>query len=207
MSIQLVAWALEQRTGSVSRKAVLLALANCHNHHTGQCNPRLKRIAKETDLSVSTVQRAIDGLVAMGLVERIQRKRENGSLTSSEFRFPTSPYGQDDQTPQVTVTSLEPEVEPEVEPNLAPASRNGYKKIDRDRIWDTFTDIFGPVTTRQNETLRGRLVNELLGAGATPEEMVRRAKTWPQHFDSATLTAPALVKHWDTLGRKPLRRR
>lgn len=93
--------------------------------------------------------------------------------------------------------------------NLAAAPRNGHpprrSKADLNAIWDTLTDIFGAPTTRTAETLRGRVVQSLAAAGATSDEIVRRAKTWPHHFDSATLTAAALEKHWDTLGLPPLR--
>ena len=213
MSIQLVAWALEQKTGSVSRKAVLIALANCHNHHTGLCCPSIRRIRAETECSESTVLRSLMDLETAGFIVREQRRRPNGSKTTTVYRFPHSEggYPQGDGTPTPTVKGLEPEVRTGREPNLAASPRNGHPprrtKADLNAIWDAFTDIFGPVTTANGDTLRGRLVQELAAAGATPEEMVARAKTWPQHFDSATLTAPALVKHWDTLGRKPLRRR
>jgi hypothetical protein len=46
----------------------------------------------------------------------------------------------------------------------------------------------------------------LVEAGATGEEVVKRAKTWPNHFEKATLTDRALEDHWDKLGRPPLRR-
>jgi hypothetical protein len=215
MSIQLVGWALETPCGSPSRKAVLVALANCQNHHTGLCCPSLKRLAAETEFSKATVIRALVDLETMGLIVKVERKRKNGSDTSNEYLFPLSPV-----TPPVshgatpggiTVRPPEPEVEPEVEPSAAPPPETNRPppngKADRDRIWDALTDIFGPVTTRTGETLRGKHVSELAAAHATPPDILARAKAWPLHFDSATLTAPALVKHWDTLGRKPLRRR
>lgn len=73
-------------------------------------------------------------------------------------------------------------------------------------IWDTLADIFGKPTTRTAETRRGKVVSSLRRAGATPDEIVARAKRWPLHFDKATMTDTALESHWDTLPRKPLRR-
>ena len=206
MSIQLVAWALETPCGSVSRKAVLLSLANCHNHHSGLCCPSLKRIAKETDLSVSTVQRALEALIEMGLVAKTDRQRGNGSKTSNAYTFPTTPYGHGDHSPLVTVTTPEPEVEPEVKP-LAASPRKPPTERQRNQVWDALTDIFGAPTTRKKEIERGKVVAELTQAGATYEEVIRRAKAWPNHYDSATLTPHALDKHWDALGKPPLRRR
>jgi hypothetical protein len=66
--------------------------------------------------------------------------------------------------------------------------------------------IFGEPTTRTACQVRGKVVASLRSARASPDEIVRRAKRWPLHFDTATLTDLALEKHWDTLDRKPLRR-
>ena len=77
----------------------------------------------------------------------------------------------------------------------------------RDLIWDTLEEIFGPAQTRTEQSLRGKAVSSLRMAKATPEEILRRAKAWPLHFGDVTLTQEALEKHYTTLGRKPLRRR
>lgn len=76
----------------------------------------------------------------------------------------------------------------------------------RDEIWDALGAIFGEPTTRTAEKVRGKVVSSLRYAHADPAEIEVRAKRWPLHFDRATLTDLALEKHWDTLGRKPLRR-
>jgi DNA-binding transcriptional MocR family regulator len=195
-----VGWALETPTGSVSRKAVLIALANATNHHTGLCCPSLKRLAAEADLSVSTVQRAIDALIEMGLVAKSERQRENGSKTSNVYTFPTTPYGHGDHTPLVTVTTPEPELRTRKEP-LAAAPRK------RNLIWDALTYVFGEPTTKTATQVRGKVCASLTAAGATPDQVVARASAWPAHFDSAVMTDLALEKHWDTLARRPLRRR
>lgn len=75
----------------------------------------------------------------------------------------------------------------------------------RNELWDALTEVFGEATTRSSQTLRGKVVSSLRAAGATPDEVVSRARSWPRHFDTATLTETALEKHWDALGRKPLR--
>lgn len=51
----------------------------------GQCWPGIKTIAKDLNLSRSTVKRALDDLYHADLVEKTQRKRENGSLTSNLY--------------------------------------------------------------------------------------------------------------------------
>jgi len=72
-------------------------------------------------------------------------------------------------------------------------------------VWDALVEVFGEPSTDTARTLRGKVCSSLTRAGATPEEIIRRAKSWPNHFTDATLTETALEKHWDALGRKPLR--
>lgn len=75
----------------------------------------------------------------------------------------------------------------------------------RDPIWDALTAVFGEPTTRTAQTLRGKVAVSLKQAGAGPGDVVDRARTWPLHFPDATLTETALEKHWDRLGRPPLK--
>ena len=69
----------------------------------------------------------------------------------------------------------------------------------RNEIWDTLTDLFGDPTTRTAQRLRGKMVASLRGAGATPDEILRRARRWPRIFPNAALTETALEKHWPLL--------
>jgi len=88
VSFQLLAWAVEQRTGSVSRKAVLLALANRANHDTGRCDPSVRRIADECEISENTVRACLKDLAAAGLIEVVQRKRDDGRSRTNHYSFP-----------------------------------------------------------------------------------------------------------------------
>lgn len=74
----------------------------------------------------------------------------------------------------------------------------------RNEVWDALEIIFGTPTTDTNRKLRGKITASLTRAGATEDEILRRASTWPHHFPGATLTETALEKHWDRLGRAPL---
>ena len=94
MSFQLMAWASEQRTGSPSRKAVLMALANAANHHSGKCHPSVARIAEETELSEPTVKRALADLAGAELIARKRRRRQDGSLGTYEYTFPPRDHGE-----------------------------------------------------------------------------------------------------------------
>lgn len=77
----------------------------------------------------------------------------------------------------------------------------------RNEIWDALSFVFGEPTTPSAVKVRGKVCAGLTAAGARPDQITARASAWPKHFDGATMTDLALEKHWDTLGRKPLRRR
>ena len=57
-----------------------------HADKDGTCWPGINTIAAGVSLSRSTVKRALDGLVKLGLVEKTHRWRENGSLSSNLYR-------------------------------------------------------------------------------------------------------------------------
>ena len=65
-------------------KMVYMYLRDRSNRQ-GQCWPGIKTIARELNLSRSTVKRALEDLYNAGVVEKRQRKRENGSLTSNLY--------------------------------------------------------------------------------------------------------------------------
>ena len=69
MSIHALAWALTVETGSPSRKAVLLALADRYNENESAAWPSVGWIARATELHPSTVRRAIADLLELELLE------------------------------------------------------------------------------------------------------------------------------------------
>lgn len=77
-------WAVEQRTGSAARKAVLMNLAD-RADEAWSCFPSQARIARETELGVRTVRRSLDDLEGMGLIRRERRRRKDGTWTSDRF--------------------------------------------------------------------------------------------------------------------------
>jgi len=92
----------------------------------------------------------------------------------------------------------------EVEKTKKPPAAAPRKRAPNEQ-WDALKVMFGEPTVPTAIRLRGKLAKELRDAGATFDEILRRGKRWPSHFENATLTETALVKHWDRLGRKPLR--
>jgi hypothetical protein len=198
----------------ISDRAVrLYALLGRYADASGESFASRRKLAERLRCSTDSVDRAVSELVDKQAVSVVERRREDGGRSSNLYTLLTIPPLQRGgrtvaEGASRTVAETKNESQIERETSLRQPSKNGNgSKADRDRIWDAFTDIFGPVTTRSKEQLRGKHITELLEAGATPDEMIKRAMTWPQHFDTATLTESALVKWWDTLGRRPLRRR
>jgi Helix-turn-helix domain len=74
MSFDAQAWARKIKTGSPSRKAVLMSIANRANDSDGACWPSQRRIADETEFSERTVREALKDLEDMDLIRRVKRR-------------------------------------------------------------------------------------------------------------------------------------
>ena len=55
------------------------------SNRAGSCWPGIKTIARDMNLSRSTVKRALDDLYKAGLIEKKPRYRENGSCSSNLY--------------------------------------------------------------------------------------------------------------------------
>lgn len=212
-----MAWAYEQRVGSPTRKAVLVALANAANHHSGLCFPSISRLAHETELSERAVRKALADLCDQGLIVRERTRNLDGTFGRYHYRFPQVERGAHPAAPRASgpaaPRSAEPEVrEPREDPSATPQGplAQGHESAhgpprSRNEIWDTLEHIFGRPTTESARSCRGKIVRSLQKAGASPDEIIKRAKRWPHYFGDAILTDTALERHWDVLGRPPLR--
>jgi pyocin large subunit-like protein len=85
MSLSAMVWALRVRAGSTTAKAVLVALADCHNDHTGDCYPSIQRLADICECSRRTVVRALEDLESAGLLTKRGRVGADGSQTSNAY--------------------------------------------------------------------------------------------------------------------------
>lgn len=90
MSFQAVTWAIAQKTGSPSAKAVLWSIANYANEDWF-AYPKQERIATDSEQSVDSVQKRNADLVACGLIRRIKLKRF-GRRTHDFLILQPSPY-------------------------------------------------------------------------------------------------------------------
>jgi hypothetical protein len=127
-------------------------------------------------------------------------RREKDRERKRALRRAERPQDSPQERPQERRTLKEVKEVKVEEPN-----GSSEKVRERNPIWDALVEVFGEPSTDTARTLRGKVCSSLTRAGATPEEVVRRAKSWPRHFDTATLTETALEKHWDALGRAPMR--
>lgn len=64
-------WAIRQRGLKSATKIVLWHLADCHNAHTGQCNPKQSTLADMCEMSRSTLNLHLKKLETLGLIKRV----------------------------------------------------------------------------------------------------------------------------------------
>ncbi len=83
MSFKCMAWASEQKTGSSTKKLILLLLADRANDK-GKCFPSHTTIANDSELSRITVIRNIKSLEEQGLLS-IKNRSNNGKKTSNVY--------------------------------------------------------------------------------------------------------------------------
>lgn len=84
MSTKCLSWAIDQTTGSHTRKLVLLLLADlADEQHT--CYPGREYLAERAELSDGAVSRALTQLAADGYVRVLRRARRRGGRTSNRY--------------------------------------------------------------------------------------------------------------------------
>lgn len=87
MSIHALSWALSQETGSSTRKAVLLALADRYNEDESAAWPSIAWIARVTEVHPRTVRRAIRELEELGLVYHVGWRGVRADRQTKRYRL------------------------------------------------------------------------------------------------------------------------
>lgn len=144
MSVRLVAWARNQRTGDPATQLVLLLLAD-HADADGLCWPSYRLLAADACISERTAMRVIRGLIEAGLVRKDASKgryanrywllagpehlRESGRPNGDRLSGSTVTNGE----PTVTQVSPEPSLEPR-EGARASSPEEGSRALPED-IW------------------------------------------------------------------------
>lgn len=86
MSYQATVWAATIRTGSPTLKALLLAVAN-YTDEDGVCFPKQITLAYDTEMSKRSVQRGLEKLRDLGIIEIAERFQDDGGQTSNLLRL------------------------------------------------------------------------------------------------------------------------
>lgn len=185
MSTHHVAWAMDQTTGSPSRKAVLVALAEYANGTTGKCFPHVATIAKRTELSEATVKRALFDLALDGYFTRTRDRRPDGTQGGYHYQLPlvrveavttSDPGVTVTPDPGITVTPHEPGTSLEPIPPVSPPVRKSWS-VDRQRVTQVEEDLARQVLGSWNE-----LTGQSLSATDHLGKIVMRLREHPDRM-------------------------
>lgn len=89
-----MSWAKRQRTGSATRKLVLLTIAD-YASDDGIAWPAQRTLAKETELNERSIRRALDHMEASGLLHREKRPPlPSGQMQSDRIHLNMNATGQ-----------------------------------------------------------------------------------------------------------------
>lgn len=207
MSIQAVAWAIDQKTGSAAGKVVLICLAN-YADEDGACWPSQKTIAEETELSERSVREWLQKLEDAGLLTREPRRRDDGYRAAdliclalknqpADFAGKANLTGKSRQSHrQIAPTLPEPVAAPTTfEPSVEPSSA-ARGKIDLDELQDRLLDAVGEGNIHPHGALDLSAILGLTAAGADLEtdilptiraraaRLTRPARSWAYFTDA-----------------------
>ena len=87
MSHYMTALAMKQKGLKPATKIVLYWLADHHIGTTGLCIPSQKRLAELCEMTDRSVRTHLEALETLGFIQVIERKRDNGSQTSNEYKL------------------------------------------------------------------------------------------------------------------------
>jgi hypothetical protein len=144
VSGQATTWAFSQPV-EPHRGYTLVAIAHCHNHNTGQCNPSLRVLAAMTKKSVRTVREDVAWLESNGYLRRQFRFHRQGGQASTFYVLPLGPRrhtaGREGGPPPPFELELEQESELK-HADLAVCAGEGHE------VMDAYEDIWGSSAER-----------------------------------------------------------
>lgn len=194
------------------------------------CFPAVGTMVEETGLADSTVRASLRTLCDEGWLVKEERFRADGSRSSNTYTatvperltphrvpvdpplLPVDPPPRDGGPPPCDGGRSEDVSESVTEvknASRADAAKAAPRQRARDLLFDAMTDACGIIQTEMTRTLHGqasKAVKELRGAGATPDEVLRRAEVYRATYPDSSLTPAALCKHWAMMREAPVPR-
>ena len=204
---------------------VHLCLADTANDgHGNELWLSVKSLAAKARTNEKTVRRVLHQMSRDGALELLEQRA--GQTNRYRFVAPTAgvtPAGRQETAgtmPAVVRTSdprgrhvragTRPAVPRTPRPDTADTTPDELKKPKRtqptrprDPLWDTFAALVGfqPQTKNEQGAWNGAL-KQLRDIGATPSDVERAYQAALSRWKNATITLPALVKHWGDLTRR-----
>ena len=186
MSIEVMSWVWKKSQASGTDKFVLLAIADNAWDDGTHAWPSVHTIMRKTGLSERTVQRCIQNLCDMGELKIVDRPGHS-NLYSVIMKQQTEAKEQKPEPVKAEIVKVEPEI---------------VKAEKIDEIWEATMLACGVDSRTINSQERGRhnkAVKALKESGATPQQIIIRARQYKIKFKDAPLTPIALASHWSEL--------
>lgn len=199
MSIQAVAWVLEQSETKGLQRLTLISLAN-HSDENGESWPSHQRIASEAATSVQQVRRVLAALEEAGLIERLTNAAPDARMRADRRTnlYRIVGYGRPQEghpTPE-RVAPQRPTGSPsaparvaseggpnhQLEPSVEPTTKTSGTSGAVERIFAAFQEATGKTRARLTDDRRGRIVRWL--RVYSEEELTEAARGWrwsPHH--------------------------
>lgn len=127
-------WAFNVRGLKPATKIVLLHLADCHNRHTGQCNPRQATLADMCEMSRSTLNLHLSKLEDLGLITRhdeVDPKTKRQRPTSYTLAIPEPKSGGENGTDMPD--QAESENRTRTQDVVVPSPKTGHGAVSENR--------------------------------------------------------------------------
>lgn len=184
MAIEFIAWASKQKVGDASAKSVLIAICN-YVDEVGFGFPSQGRLMEFTELSQSTVRRAIVYLEQRGFIRREERTRNGGSRTSDGFHVLVSSQNHPvTTTPHLPCQGDTPALSPrhprpcQGDTPLTVTVTDNLTQTERDRLFSKFWEAY-PRKSGSKPDVR-KAWDAAVADGVSPESLAHAAWLYAQ---------------------------
>lgn len=167
----------DQALGAAALRVLIQITA--HVNGQGVCWPSQQGIADRIGISRQAVGQSIKKLIACGYLKAEKRYRENGSLTSCQYRILYTPPSQDDvATPQDDLATLAssgacyPRKPQSLLPEHTNEQTNESLSGDFEKFWKAYPQRKGPNPKKPAQEKFARIVT----SGADPQELIAGAE-------------------------------